>query len=477
MPVHFSVDLDLNLPGVVVPNDRFVFRYEIIDRALFPRRGLFCSALFHLVIAWIAATWPIPVPRVPSTDPPQEYVLLADTLPNPPLPSDQFPSIEESITEETPAPRKAIEPGRGERSELRLTPFAGPRTIVSALPHATNFVQTILQPDLIAPALLDPLILSPNLIESGTPQLVMPGAPPPPEGSADQKPVSPVTDSIFPVQTDRFTPLLLLPGSREAGTAGQNLIVLSPAPAPTAPDPFPAGESIGDFSIEGARNPRAPSFDARAETANGDKTTSNSGTGSGRNPRGGVIPGITILGGESGDSGFAHAPPPSPRTNASGQTSYGLTIVSSGNTGGAVGDFGVFSNEAVFTVYIDVHDSQGNPLPSWALQYALAGGEAAARDVVSPPYPQHEELPQWPAEMARRYADALLVMSATIDEEGRVLNTSILQSPDAALSNALTEAFPKWVFQPATQHGQSVAVKVLLGVPVVLYQSITSKGE
>ena len=65
---------------------------------------------------------------------------------------------------------------------------------------------------------------------------------------------------------------------------------------------------------------------------------------------------MTIQGGEWNVGSISGSPrtrahqPASPPDEAG---SYGITILSAGNSGGGVGDFGVFQNEALFTVYIE----------------------------------------------------------------------------------------------------------------------------
>jgi len=43
---------------------------------------------------------------------------------------------------------------------------------------------------------------------------------------------------------------------------------------------------------------------------------------------------------------------------------------------------------------------------------------------------------------------------------------SVKETPDAALNEAVISALHKWVFRPAQVDGESVPVKVLLGVPM-----------
>jgi TonB family protein len=447
----------------------FVSNYTVIGGALFPRRSLLCALLLHLAFLWFVATWPIRYPLFPAAGAQEEYDLLADILPDLPPPGGEIVS---GAGDALVAAHNRSEQVTASRSHAKtpFTPFAGSQTIVSTPAKPTNAVQTILEPDLAAPPLLDPLILSPNLVELAAPRLFFPPAPASPESSDSQEGASPVANVSFPIETNRRSSLLFSPPPGQSG--GQNLVVLSPAPAPIAPVPFPTGEAQGQFAISRPQDSfalpsGAPITDGSAEQT----TTGNRTNGADLSARAGTIPGITIQGGEwENDSGPARQlsqSAPQTQQNRLAPPSYGLTIVSTGNSGGAVGDFGVFSDEPVFTVYIDIQGPERRPLPSWALQYAVMGAAPGPGDVVNPPYPDHEELPHWPTDLAERHRGDLLVVSAEINEDGHVLNARILQSPAAELSKAIADTLEKWTFRPATLRGQSVPVKALLGVPVV----------
>jgi hypothetical protein len=149
------------------------------------------------------------------------------------------------------------------------------------------------------------------------------------------------------------------------------------------------------------------------------------------------------------------------------QGSYGLTIVSTGNNGGGLPDFGIFRNEAVFTVYIDMRQSVADPAPSWTLQYALLNPSSpVAEQVLVPPFPNHKERPRFDPEMLLRSAGQWAVVYAILDREGKLQEIRVLQSPNAQFASTLTEALAKWVFRPARLNGEPVAVKTLIGFPI-----------
>jgi len=48
-----------------------------------------------------------------------------------------------------------------------------------------------------------------------------------------------------------------------------------------------------------------------------------------------------------------------------------MTFTSTASSGGGLPDFGVFQNQKVYTVYLDMRASDDDPAPSWTLQYAV----------------------------------------------------------------------------------------------------------
>jgi hypothetical protein len=191
-----------------------------------------------------------------------------------------------------------------------------------------------------------------------------------------------------------------------------------------------------------------------------------SGSGGGAGPGAGIFSGITIQGGEwSGGSmsgsAFRHG------GDTQDEGSYGLTIVSTGNSGGGLNDFGVFFDEAVFTVYISTTTPAGNPAPVWTLQYAVLKAADRSTDDVVPPFPMQKEIPEWPEELLARYRGQLLVVYAVIGTEGNMERVKMMQSPNIRFNEVLFAALDKWKFRPAMVNGNSVAVKALLGVPIV----------
>jgi hypothetical protein len=175
---------------------------------------------------------------------------------------------------------------------------------------------------------------------------------------------------------------------------------------------------------------------------------------------------MTIQGGE-GPTGAITIPVPSkPPAEVQEGASYDITIISTGNSGGGVGDFGVFHDEAVFTVYLNPATAADDPASPWPLQYAVLDPAGVALQDLLPPSPVKKQAPVWPPDLLTRYSGQEIVVYAIIDVEGKMQHLKALQSPNARLSEALLAVLGQWLFRPATMNGKPVAVKAVLGVPI-----------
>jgi hypothetical protein len=198
------------------------------------------------------------------------------------------------------------------------------------------------------------------------------------------------------------------------------------------------------------------------------------GTGSGGGPGDGPFPGIQVIGGEGSGMASGAMPHMPPRTP--GPRNYDLTIVAAGGSGGGLKDFGVFHNEAVYTVYIDVSDIAPTS-EAWVLQYANTGSGArtaqltmgndgalsAPQAMLEPPYALHKEMPQ---KLISPPNNAMTVLTGIISREGKFENARILQAPNEACGKQWVEALGNWKFRPASKDGTAVPVRVLIGIPV-----------
>ena len=198
----------------------------------------------------------------------------------------------------------------------------------------------------------------------------------------------------------------------------------------------------------------------------GPGATAGSGTGAGNGRGSGGFAGITIQGGSghygtgivsSKIQGSTPAPP---------QTSYGMTISSLGNNGGGLADYGVFSDEKVYTVYLDMRQTLEDPAPAWTLLYAPLKGliDAVPIEDVAPPFPSYKEMPKLSDELLRRYDGRQVVVYAVINTEGRFEQLTVKDGPTVEVNAPILHALRRWTFRPAQVGGKPVPLKTLLGI-------------
>jgi hypothetical protein len=347
---------------------------------------------------------------------------------------------------------------------------------------------------------------------------------PSPATAATPKLDVPLTGPTRPLAAPMAESKLKVPESSEAPAArqaaptnppldvsqitNQPLVALSPMPGRRdQPVTVPAGEARGQFAISPQPNLTFPGTEpgGRATTANAtaanntvtglvnpNKTTSgststapansaNAAPGAGAN----VFPGITILGGETAPSSTSRnsAPPNSSASDKSPplplQTSYGITILASGGSGGGLPDFGVFSNEQVHTVYLDMRRTIEDEPINWTVEFGVkqleATGEServatvGGQQEVILPFPIEKERPAIPGDLVRRYSGRLVIAYAVVTPEGKIEQLSIKQSPDPALNEIVLSSLRKWTFRPARRNGAVIPAKILLGIPVRAY--------
>jgi TonB-like protein len=232
-----------------------------------------------------------------------------------------------------------------------------------------------------------------------------------------------------------------------------------------------AGNGSGTGSATGAGLGHA----GTGTGAGGAGTGKGSGTGAGIGPGHGPFPGLAIEGGVGAGGSI---PRRGMHMNFGPDKSYnyGMTVEAQGKSGGGLRDFGVFRDEAVYTVYVDVPEPK-SPMAPWTLEYAvldppstgvvnLKKVSAPAADQVVAPFPTTKEDPKLPWDVVKQYPGHMLVVYAEISPEGKLRKIHILDSPDIELSQLVLQALAKWVFKPAIVNGKAVAVKTLFGVPL-----------
>jgi len=204
---------------------------------------------------------------------------------------------------------------------------------------------------------------------------------------------------------------------------------------------------------------------------NGSGTGAGHGSGSGGSANAGSgtspFPGIMIQGGSGSGRGSGREP-----AAAKPQTSYGMTIVASGASGGGFKDYGVFKDGVSYTVYLDMADA-GLHGPNWTMQYGLDLRPSAdpndppqAHGFLQPPYAISKSIPHFSAEAARRSRGGTIVVFGVINPKGKWEGLRIMQSPDPGVNQIVLNALANWTFKPAEMDGAPVPVKCLLGVVV-----------
>jgi hypothetical protein len=61
----------------------------------------------------------------------------------------------------------------------------------------------------------------------------------------------------------------------------------------------------------------------------------------------------------------------------------------------------------------------------------------------------------------------VIAVYAVMDKEGKLHNLAVKQTPDSRFTPPILAALSHWIFQPAQLKGQPVALKVLIGIPVL----------
>jgi hypothetical protein len=227
---------------------------------------------------------------------------------------------------------------------------------------------------------------------------------------------------------------------------------------------------------------------AGAGLGTGPGPTSASGAGAGNATGQGGLPGLTIQGrsyggagitvnsGGAGGSGGISVDVQRAPIKLPPQTAYGMTISSTAESGGGLPDLGIFANEKVYTVFLDMRETDRDRTPSWTLQYARLRSAAEKADPssavegISPPFPLTKELPQLNSELIRKYLRNVIVVYALMDKEGKLHNLAVKQTPDTRFTPSILEALSHWTFQPAQLNGQPVALKILIGIPLLPYR-------
>ena len=117
--------------------------------------------------------------------------------------------------------------------------------------------------------------------------------------------------------------------------------------------------------------------------------------------------------------------------------------------------------------------NSGHRTPSWTLQYARLRSAAEEKDPapttegMSPPFPLTKDVPGMNSELVREHVGNVIAVYAVMDKEGKLHNLAVKQTPDSRFTPPILAALSHWIFQPAQLKEQPVALKVLIGIPVL----------
>jgi hypothetical protein len=226
---------------------------------------------------------------------------------------------------------------------------------------------------------------------------------------------------------------------------------------------YGSGKGTGVNSISEG-NGTGRGTNAGTGTGSNAGTALGSGGGAGNSPGAGGFPGISVRGGNYGNGSA------SIHTNviARRQTSYAMTITSTASSGGGLPDFGVFHNQKVYTVYLDMRATDDDPAPSWTLQYAVLQptdpNAIRIGGVPTPPYAILKQLPELTPELAATCARKLIVIAGVLNTDGKLEHLSVKKTPDPRINTLVTEALENWTFQASQIEGNTVPLKIMLGI-------------
>ena len=241
-----------------------------------------------------------------------------------------------------------------------------------------------------------------------------------------------------------------------------------------------AGTGIADSQVTIAFGPSV-SGGGGAGTTPGSRPGSASGPGIGSGsgasdgPGRGPFAGITIVGGIRGTEPPKDSIWYSNRIPRPVQTAYDLSVLSTEHAGGGLPTFGVFSNQQIHTVYLDMAQTEIDSAPPWTLEFAEPQPKTPqarkldeSQQGLVLPFPAVKEKPSLPLELVRRHLGKMVVVYAVISVDGKMEQVSVKQSPDPLLNEPVLHALSKWAFRPAVLDGEPVVVKALLGIPLWL---------
>jgi len=116
--------------------------------------------------------------------------------------------------------------------------------------------------------------------------------------------------------------------------------------------------------------------------------------------------------------------------------------------------------------------------PNWTLEFAVIPGSGsrlersdasgAGKQGLILPFPVEKVKPVLPSDLVRKHLNKMILVFAVIGIDGRMDQITIERSPDNQLDEPVFQALRQWVFRPAQLNGETVAAKVLMGIPLWL---------
>ena len=289
-------------------------------------------------------------------------------------------------------------------------------------------------------------------------------------------------------------------GAEDTVPVAENRSDATPVQGVTQADPMPTVVDVGPMSgsakskeavgtdtrkinpkakvvtgIQGAGSRSSISGDSKGGSTPGRGIGTGVGSGSGPGKKK-PFSGITIVGGAYDPGVAAAEAAPVVQARRPMQTAYGVTVISTENSGGGLPNMGVFSGEQIYTVYLDMRRDESDASPSWTLEFAVhrnpSNPENAPANTIRNqeglvlPFPIEKESPPWPTDLVAKYRGRQVVIYAIINTEGKMTSITVKDSPDILLNEPLLRALGKWVFRPAQFQGAPIAVKALMGIPL-----------
>lgn len=502
----------------------YMFRANNVGRFEPPGRPLGVSFLFHcsIIILLVCLHRAFPPSAFAYVEPTHDLGKIYYNVP--------MPEIKRTMPHIAP-PGPGGKPGSGFVPQappaLGATAKYGDLTIVSKPLHRDNYHQTIIQPNTPPDLIIKEDLKVPNVVlgaPSDTPKAAFKANDAKPthatrEISADPAPtlaaVTPKADLTTFLPPSESTPKLAIPTSvpsapvrssthgdagppsgSGAGSPGEanGLMVISTDPAPPGSSLIlPPGNRYGEFSLSpnggppgspgGSPNGTVGGGTGGHGTGGDGSTGLGTGGGGGGGGNSGTPGMVSITGhGDGGGSGSLNpgkftADMVYPVPVVATKLRRNSLVVSAGSIGGGGLDvYNVLHCGKIYTIYLQM------PNTNWAMQYCQKTDPAAKRTAQTPSTVIHLEQGLLPPNIETQFdfkrlpvpeekAHRKILLKGTLQEDGTVAGLEIFQGVMPQMDEAARLALSQWKFKPAMRNGKPIPVEILVGIPVVVYES------